>query len=186
MLQPLPDLGQQNCRRLLGEESREEGQRYHESVSHTLLHLGGKHPTETRLCSFNKRLLEVFKKLRRVAVANDEEARDRLVDDAKQIIQDICQEHLHAVESFIHDTLLRKALSQEIQDECQELTEYLVAAKRFNLEVNSRSKDRVVSFGEKLAGRFMTSLLKDRVRGTTDTRPAPWEASLTNSPACRG
>jgi aspartate kinase len=36
-------------------------------------------------------------------------------------------------------------------------------AKRFNLEINSRAKDRVVSFGEKLSCRFMTHLLRDRV-----------------------
>ena len=39
----------------------------------------------------------------------------------------------------------------------------LERAKRFNLEINSRAKDRVVSFGEKLSCRFMTYLLRDRV-----------------------
>ncbi|TDZ22461.1 Aspartate kinase FUB3 [Colletotrichum orbiculare MAFF 240422] len=53
------------------------------------------------------------------------------------------------------------SLEQEIRDECQELVEYIVAARRFNLEVNSRSKDRCISFGEKLSCRFMAALLKD-------------------------
>lgn len=39
----------------------------------------------------------------------------------------------------------------------------MMAAKRFNLEINSRAKDRVISFGEKLACLFMTTLLQDTV-----------------------
>lgn len=85
------------------------------------------------------------------------------VEDAKILIQNICDDHLFAVEVFIKREELKQRLSADIQNECQELIEYVVAARRFNLEVNSRSKDRVVSFGEKLSGRFMTILLKDRV-----------------------
>jgi aspartate kinase len=39
-----------------------------------------------------------------------------------------------------------------------------MATRRFNLEINSRAKDRVVSFGEKLSCLFMATLLKDSVR----------------------
>lgn len=84
------------------------------------------------------------------------------MEEAKSLILDICNEHIVAVQSFVHDPKLQSALAQQIKDECQELTEYIVASKRFNLEVNARSKDRVISFGEKLSCRFMSVLLEDR------------------------
>jgi aspartate kinase len=86
-----------------------------------------------------------------------------LLEDARKIVQDICDDHVGAVGEFLQDPGLRENLKAEIDDECRMLVEYLEAAKRFNLEINSRAKDRVVSFGEKLSCRFMTSLLKDRV-----------------------
>jgi aspartate kinase len=111
------------------------------------------------------RLLEVYKKLQGVAAASsDDDAQNKLVEQAKILIQEISDEHVFAVNSFLHDASLKEQASQKIQDECQELAEYVVAAKRFNLEVNSRSKDRVASFGEKLSCQFMTYLLNDRVR----------------------
>jgi aspartate kinase len=64
----------------------------------------------------------------------------------------------------VRDPELSSLLKADTEMECQLLIDYLVAAKRFNLEINSRAKDRVVSFGEKLSCRFMTCLLKDRVR----------------------
>jgi len=79
------------------------------------------------------------------------------------LMLDICNDHVFAAESFIQDQALRESLIQTIRDECQELVEYIVAAKRFNLEINSRAKDRVISFGEKLSCRFMTALLQDVV-----------------------
>ena len=95
---------------------------------------------------------------------NDEDAQHCLVEEAKNLIQDICDEHLSAIEAVIKDPVLKKSLSEEIKQECHELAEYAVAAKRFKLEVNSRAKDRVVSFGEKLSARFMTYMLRERVR----------------------
>ncbi|KAJ9142712.1 Aspartokinase [Pleurostoma richardsiae] len=109
------------------------------------------------------RLLEVFKKLRNIdAAIGVETTQNELVEEAKSIIQDICNEHLFAVQTSIKHPDLQNALTREIQDECQELVEYIAAARRFNLEVNARSKDRVVSFGEKLSCRFMTYILRDR------------------------
>lgn len=86
------------------------------------------------------------------------------MDEANGIIQDICNDHLFAVESSVRDPELKGALKQDIKNECQELVEYIQASKRFRLEINSRSKDRVVSFGERLSCRFMTYVLKARVR----------------------
>lgn len=111
-------------------------------------------------------LLEVYKKLRAISAATSSETtQNELLDEAKSIIQDICNDHVFAVQSYIRDPHLQKAVTDDITDDCQELNDYVLAAKRFNLEVNARSKDRVVSFGEKLSCRFMTHVLKDRVCG---------------------
>ncbi|RSL90553.1 hypothetical protein CEP52_014553 [Fusarium oligoseptatum] len=100
------------------------------------------------------RLLAVYGKLRGVGAAMcvDEDQQNELVEQARGLMLDICNDH---------DNALRETLIQKIRDECQELVEYIVAAKRFNLEINSRAKDRVISFGEKLSCRFMASLLQD-------------------------
>lgn len=81
---------------------------------------------------------------------------------------DVCNEHVYAVQSFIQNPEVQKTVSKEIEDDCQELVDYVMAAKRFNLEVNARSKDRVVSFGEKLSCRFMAAMLREKV-GQGDT-----------------
>ncbi|KAJ2896737.1 hypothetical protein MKZ38_005265 [Zalerion maritima] len=109
------------------------------------------------------RLLEVFKKLRALSShLAAEQSQCDLISEAKEIIQSVCDEHVEAVKYVIQDPNMVEELSKEIQTECQELTEYIMATKRFHLEVNSRSKDRVASFGEKLSCRFMTALLRDR------------------------
>lgn len=109
------------------------------------------------------RLLGVYTKLRGVnaAICADEDEQCELVEQAKGLIEDIRNDHVHAAQTFVQDSVLRETLVQKTKDECQELIEYIVAAKRFNLEINSRSKDRVISFGEKLSCLFMTTLLKD-------------------------
>lgn len=112
-----------------------------------------------------KSLLAVYGKLRGVGAAMcvDEDQQNELVEQARGLMLDICNDHVFAAEAFIKDNALRETLIQKIRDECQELVEYIVAAKRFNLEINSRAKDRVISFGEKLSCRFMASLLQDVV-----------------------
>ena len=87
-----------------------------------------------------------------------------LLEEAKSLIQEVCNDHVFAVEAVLKDPELKETLKQDIKNECQELIEYIQASKRFRLEVNSRSKDRVVSFGERLSCRFMTYVLKDQVR----------------------
>ncbi|KAK3366021.1 Aspartate/glutamate/uridylate kinase [Lasiosphaeria ovina] len=109
------------------------------------------------------RLLEVFKKLRAILAApTDEIVQDELLQDAKHIVQDICKGHAASADLFVKDPQLNALLKEETDKDCQLLIDYLEAAKRFNLEINSRAKDRVVSFGEKLSCRFMTYLLQDR------------------------
>ncbi|EXM35778.1 aspartate kinase [Fusarium oxysporum f. sp. vasinfectum 25433] len=117
------------------------------------------------------RLLTVYGKLRGVGAAMcvDEEQQNELVEQARGLMLDICNDHVFAAEAYIQDPSLRGKLIQTIKDECQELVEYIVAAKRFNLEINSRAKDRVISFGEKLSCRFMAALLQDKVSNTLFT-----------------
>ncbi|KFA75520.1 hypothetical protein S40288_01172 [Stachybotrys chartarum IBT 40288] len=108
------------------------------------------------------RLLSVYAKLKAVGAATSSEADQlALIEQAKGFIMDICNDHVFAAESFVQDDTLKAFLVDKIKSECQELVEYIVAAKRFHLEINSRSKDRVISFGEKLSCLFMTSLLQD-------------------------
>jgi aspartate kinase len=46
--------------------------------------------------------------------------------------------------------------------ECKEILDFRIAAERWHLEIDARSKDRIVSFGEKLSCRFVAALLQDR------------------------
>ncbi|CAK7212422.1 Aspartokinase [Sporothrix eucalyptigena] len=110
------------------------------------------------------RLLEVVRNLQLLgpaAAMSDEAAQVQLVEAAQEVINSICNEHVTSARASVSDPTLRDALCKEIEDECRELAEYVAAIKRFNLEVNARSKDRVISFGEKLSCRFMTYVLRD-------------------------
>ncbi|KAI9158770.1 Aspartate kinase FUB3 [Paramyrothecium foliicola] len=107
-------------------------------------------------------LIGVYSKLRGVGAAtNNEEEQRELVEQSRGLVMDICNDHTFAAESFVQDPTLRESLIDKIKSECHELIEYVVAAKRFHLEINARSKDRVISFGEKLSCLFMTTLLQD-------------------------
>ncbi|KAK1760939.1 Aspartate/glutamate/uridylate kinase [Echria macrotheca] len=119
--------------------------------------------TGKKVTGTTSRLLEVFKKLRTIVGTPGDEARqEELLKDAKRIVHDICKDHVEAADTFVRDPQINAQLREETEKECQLLIEYLEAAKRFKLEINSRAKDRVVSFGEKLSCRFMACLLRDR------------------------
>ncbi|QUC18927.1 uncharacterized protein UV8b_03168 [Ustilaginoidea virens] len=110
------------------------------------------------------RLLAVYSRLKDVGLAyaiGSHDAQVALIEQAKGLIMDICNDHVFAAEALVKDASLRESLVRNIEAQCQELIEYIAAAKRFNLEINSRAKDRVISFGEKLACLYMTVLLQD-------------------------
>ncbi|EGX92525.1 aspartokinase [Cordyceps militaris CM01] len=108
------------------------------------------------------RLLGVYAMLKAVGAAtNAEEEQIAHIDDAKMLINDICKDHIAAAEAYVSEPALRQKLVARIEVECQELIEYIIATKRFNLEINARSKDRVISFGEKLACLSMTAVLQN-------------------------
>lgn len=87
-----------------------------------------------------------------------------MIEKATGLIQDVCKDHVAAAEAFVKGPELRDTLIARLKSECQELIDYIKATRRFNLEINSRSKDRVISLGEKLSCLFMTTLLQDTVR----------------------
>ncbi|OAA64549.1 cohesin complex subunit [Niveomyces insectorum RCEF 264] len=116
-----------------------------------------------KVAGTTSRLLEVVRRLQLLgpaAAASDEPAQAALVAAAQQLIQDICNEHVFTADASVADPALRAALREELEAECRELAEYVAAIRRFNLEVNARAKDRVVSFGEKLSCRFMAYVLR--------------------------
>lgn len=88
---------------------------------------------------------------------------ESLVNEYERLVRVICEDHTSAIDSHIQDEKIRKDLRAEIAAECNEIIDYRVAAERWKLEIDSRSKDRVVGFGEKLSCRFMAALLQDRV-----------------------
>lgn len=110
------------------------------------------------------RLLGVYVQLKIIGATNGNSHQKDPLERARRLITDICNDHVFAAESFVKDPGRRAELTDKIRAECQELVEYIAAAKRFNLEINARSKDRVISFGEKLSCLFMTALLQDAVR----------------------
>lgn len=115
-------------------------------------------------------LLGVYAMLKAVGAATNAEAEQLAhIDEAKGLIKDICKDHIAAADAYVSDTVLRQKLVARIEVECQELIEYIIATKRFNLEINARSKDRVISFGEKLACLYMTAVLQDGVSSRPST-----------------
>jgi aspartate kinase len=97
------------------------------------------------------------------AATSNEVTKNEIVEEAKTTIREICADHVIAARASVQNLQLQREVCDSIQEDCQELIDYIIAAKRFNLEVNARSKDRVIGFGEKLSCRFMTAVLKDNV-----------------------
>lgn len=112
------------------------------------------------------RLLEIFGVLKSVNSTKDTEPvhYTKLVTEYEKLVQVICQDHLSAAESQVRDPSIKLNLRKYIENECKEILDYRIAAERWHLEIDSRSKDRIVSLGEKLSCRFITALLQDRVR----------------------
>lgn len=154
---------QQDRRRLLSQKHRQEGHRHHESVSHPQCFVWESVP----LLMVNRiinRLLDIYNKLRDVVAATSNEIiKNEIIEEAKTTIEEICSDHIDAAQASVKNPEIQKDVCENIQKDCQMLIDYILATRRFNLEVNARSKDRVVSFGERLSCRFMTAMLKDNV-----------------------
>ncbi|KAF5021541.1 hypothetical protein F66182_6423 [Fusarium sp. NRRL 66182] len=66
------------------------------------------------------------------------------------------------VDAFVQNRDIKEETSRQITADCQELLEYTSAARRFSLDMNGKSKDTMVSCGERLSCRLMVALLRDR------------------------
>ncbi|TVY21239.1 Aspartate kinase FUB3 [Lachnellula arida] len=110
------------------------------------------------------RLLEIYGVLESVNSLKDPESvhYESLVTEYERLVRVISEDHVSAAQSHIQDERIRLKLTKEIQAECNELIDYRLAAERWHLEIDSRSKDRIISFGEKLSCRFVAALLQDR------------------------
>ena len=110
-------------------------------------------------------MLEVFGVLANINTVKDTESvhYESLGSEYERLVHVIRDDHVGAAKSHIEDQAIQSSLINEIEAECRELIDYRLAAERWKLEIDSRSKDRIVSFGEKLSCRFVTALLQDRV-----------------------
>lgn len=110
------------------------------------------------------RLLELFGVLQEVNAIKDTESvhYQSLVSEYERLVYVIRDDHTSAAKASIRDEKIQADLIKEVESECNELIDYRAAAERWHLEINGRSKDRIVSFGEKLSCRFMAALLEDR------------------------
>lgn len=111
------------------------------------------------------RLLEIYGILESINSLKDADSvhYETLASDYERLVKVICEDHVAAAKANIRDEHLCSKLVGEIEGECKEILDYRMAAERWHLEIDSRSKDRLVSFGEKLSCRFVATLLRDRV-----------------------
>lgn len=77
------------------------------------------------------------------------------------MIDDVQLDHLEAADSYVQSDKIRSRLKKEIENECSLVVRILEAAQTLG-ETSPRSRDKVMSTGEKLSCRFMAALLQDR------------------------
>lgn len=70
-------------------------------------------------------------------------------------------EHIKAARQTIQDPALLAELEDEIERDCEWLTSYLLAAQVID-EISPRSKDNIIGFGERLACKLVTAVLRDQ------------------------
>ncbi|KAJ1727439.1 Aspartokinase, partial [Coemansia biformis] len=79
----------------------------------------------------------------------------------QQIVQDILDDHLEAIQENIASAEIRESLSTSLTDVCRRLRVFLEAAEVIN-EVSPKSKDIIVGTGEKLACEYVAAILQDK------------------------
>ncbi|KAJ3390583.1 Aspartokinase [Entophlyctis sp. JEL0112] len=77
------------------------------------------------------------------------------------IVSKIEANHLKAVSEGIKNPVIRAAASKDISNFCQRLRDFMSAAEIID-EISPRSRDVIISVGEKLSARIFTSILQDR------------------------
>ncbi|KAL3427065.1 aspartate kinase [Phlyctema vagabunda] len=110
------------------------------------------------------RLLEIFGVLEEVNAIKDTDSLhyENLTKEYEQLVKVICEDHIQAAKAHIRDSTIQSSLIEEIETECNSIIEYRSVVAQWRLEIDSRSKDRIISFGEKLSCRFVAALLQDR------------------------
>ncbi|KAH8914733.1 aspartate kinase [Atractiella rhizophila] len=76
-------------------------------------------------------------------------------------VKQILEDHLKAARQVVRDKQLREELEEELEWECEKLHNYLAAIQILG-EISPRSKDTVISVGERLSAKITTALLRDR------------------------
>ncbi|RMZ86197.1 hypothetical protein DV737_g191, partial [Chaetothyriales sp. CBS 132003] len=104
--------------------------------------------SSTKLAGTTNRLLR--------AAAEAEQHRSQ---EYRQLIEDVRQDHLETADIEVKSGELREQLKREIDVECNHVLRILEAAETLG-ETSPRSRDKVVSVGEKLSCQFMTVLLQ--------------------------
>ncbi|OQV05239.1 hypothetical protein CLAIMM_10011 [Cladophialophora immunda] len=89
------------------------------------------------------------------------EAENHRSQDFKRLIEDVRLDHLGAAETYIQSEKIKSQLKAQFEDECSLVERILEAAQTLG-ETSPRSRDKVMSTGEKLSCRFMAALLRDR------------------------
>ncbi|KAL2429091.1 putative aspartokinase [Exophiala dermatitidis] len=79
----------------------------------------------------------------------------------KPLIEAVRIDHIETAESYIQTQKICARLKAEIEEECALVIRILEAAQTLG-ETSPRSRDKVMSAGEKLSCRFMAALLEDR------------------------
>ncbi|KAI9790390.1 MAG: Aspartokinase [Peltula sp. TS41687] len=77
------------------------------------------------------------------------------------IVKALCHDHKEAAKALINSEEIWEEYVKDLQDDCVDLSLFLEAANKIG-EVSSRSRDKIISKGEKLSCRLMTALLRDR------------------------
>lgn len=80
--------------------------------------------------------------------------------DYTKFIEAVRTDHLESADSFVQNPDIRSRLKQEIEEECDHVLRILEAAQTLG-ETSPRSRDKVMSVGEKLSCRYMTAMLQD-------------------------
>ncbi|PCH44782.1 aspartate kinase [Wolfiporia cocos MD-104 SS10] len=70
-------------------------------------------------------------------------------------------EHLNAARASVRDPGLLRELELEIEQDCDGLRSFLFATQVID-EISPRSRDSIIGFGERLACKVMTAILRDR------------------------
>ncbi|PPR04771.1 hypothetical protein CVT24_007087 [Panaeolus cyanescens] len=83
------------------------------------------------------------------------------VPDFYKTVDLIRDEHLIAARGAISDPEILEEIEDEIENDCDWLRNFLVAAKIID-EISPRSRDSIIGLGERMACKVMTAILRDR------------------------